>query len=65
IEYFQQQEADGGSVREFNGDRFGKMLQKVFQQNQRTAFLQGFVRQAIARLSPEERSQSKIELAAD
>jgi GTPase SAR1 family protein len=52
IEYFQQQDANAASGRELQSDRFGETLQKVFQQNQRTAFLQSFVKGAIARLSP-------------
>ncbi|MBW4577687.1 MAG: DUF697 domain-containing protein [Aphanothece sp. CMT-3BRIN-NPC111] len=54
IEYFQAQEAlttaDGGLL---NLDKLGETLQNVFQQNQRVAFLQSFVKQGVARLLPE------------
>jgi uncharacterized protein len=55
IEYFQEQEISAISGEELNRDRLGKTLQRVFQQNQRAAFLQGFVKQAIARLSLESK----------
>lgn len=60
IEYFQQQDGSSELSRGFNGDRFGKMLQNVFQQNQRTAFLQSFVKSAIARLSSDAKSAEAI-----
>ncbi|MBD2085562.1 DUF697 domain-containing protein [Trichocoleus sp. ST-U3] len=54
IEYFQAQEAATTSEgRPLNLDQLRETLQKVFQQNQRVAFLQGFVKQAVARLVPE------------
>lgn len=63
IEYFQQQEVDV-SCDKLNLDRLGQTLQKVFQQNQQLAFLQGFVKQGVGRLLPEsppiEVSASKI-----
>lgn len=54
IEYFQKQEQseDSATGRSLNLDRLGEKLQKVFQQNQRTAFLQGFVKQVLGRLVP-------------
>ncbi len=52
IEYFQQQEVDV-STDGLNLDRLGQTLQKVFQQNQQLAFLQGFVKQGVGRLLPE------------
>jgi GTPase SAR1 family protein len=54
IEYFQEQEAseNSGTGQLFNLDRLGQTLQKVFQQNQRTAFLQGFVKQVVGHLVP-------------
>jgi hypothetical protein len=54
IEYFQEQEQseDSATGRSFNLDRLGEKLQKVFQQNQRTAFLQGFVKPVLGRLVP-------------
>lgn len=60
IEYFQEQEISAASGEALNRDRLGKTLQKVFQQNQRTVFLQGFVKQAIARLSPESKAIEAI-----
>ena len=54
IEYFQEQEQseDSATGRSLNLDRLGEKLQKVFQQNQRTAFLQEFVKQGLGRLVP-------------
>jgi GTPase SAR1 family protein len=54
IEYFQEQEQseDSATGRSFNLERLGEKLQKVFQQNQRRAFLQGFVKQGLGRLVP-------------
>jgi hypothetical protein len=55
IEYFQEQEnsENPATGQPFNLDRLKQQLQKVFQQNQRTAFLQGFVKRAVGHLSPE------------
>lgn len=53
IEYFQEQDAVATSTEGLNLDKLRQKLQKVFQQNQRATFLQGFVKQAVARLSPE------------
>lgn len=54
IEYFQAQEAaTTAEGRPLNLDQLRETLQKVFQQNQRVAFLQGFVKQAVGRLVPE------------
>ena len=56
IEYFQQEASENSATGQaFNLDRLGQTLQKVFQQNQRTAFLQGFVKQVVGRLMPESR----------
>ncbi|HAJ59457.1 MAG TPA: hypothetical protein DCP31_09465 [Cyanobacteria bacterium UBA8543] len=54
IEYFQEQEHSENSAtsQSFNFERLKQNLQKVFQQNQRGAFLQGFVKQAVGRLVP-------------
>jgi len=50
IEYFQAQDL---SVEEgFNLDKLGETLKNVFQQNNRMAFLQGFVKQVAGRLVP-------------
>src|SRR6478672_3226200 len=54
IEYFQAQEVATtveGSL--LNLNQLGETLQKVFQANQRVAFLQSFVKQGVARLLPE------------
>ncbi|MCL1463576.1 DUF697 domain-containing protein [Argonema galeatum] len=54
IEYFQELDAVMGDGE--NGlklDRLRETLQKVFQQNQRIAFLQSFVKQVVGRLVPE------------
>lgn len=53
IEYFQQQEAATNSETGLNLDKLRQTLQKVFQQNQQLAFLQGFVKQGVGRLLPE------------
>jgi hypothetical protein len=55
IEYFQEQEESENteSGRAFNLERLGQKLQQVFSSNQRTAFLQGFVKQVVGRLLPE------------
>ena len=50
IEYFQQQDA-ATNVDKLNLDKLGQTLQKVFQQNQQIAFLQGFVKQGMSSLS--------------
>jgi uncharacterized protein len=53
IEYFQEQEISLEKSRGLNVEKLGETLKKVFQENQRTAFLQGFVKQAVARILPE------------
>lgn len=53
IEYFQEQEVSEATGQAFNLERLGQTLQSVFQQNQRAAFLQGFVKQVVGRLIPE------------
>ncbi|MBW4549204.1 MAG: DUF697 domain-containing protein [Symplocastrum torsivum CPER-KK1] len=54
IEYFQEQEISQTTAtgQPFNIERLGQKLQSVFQQNQRVAFLQGFVKQAVGHLAP-------------
>jgi hypothetical protein len=58
IEYFQEQEASENSPtgQLFNLDRLGQKLQTAFQQNQRAAFLQGFVTKAVGYLVPKSTS---------
>jgi uncharacterized protein len=53
IEYFQQQEIAIDSENALNLDKLRQTLQKVFQQNQQMAFMQGFVKQGVKRLLPE------------
>ena len=50
IDYFQEQEISTNLGEELNLERLKQKLQKVFQQNQRVAFLQDFVKQAVGRL---------------
>ena len=59
IEYFQEQ--DVNTTQGLNLDTLGQKLQQVFQQNQRTAFLQQFVKQTAARFS---QKSAKTEVAA-
>ena len=51
IEYFQEQEISIEEGKGFNLARMSASLKQVFAQNQRTAFLSSFVKQAVARLS--------------
>lgn len=51
IEYLQEQEISVEASEGLNLNRLGQKLQQVFGQNQRTAFLQSFVKQAAMRLS--------------
>jgi GTPase SAR1 family protein len=53
IEYFQAQEAVAADGQTLNPDKLSQTLQAVFQQNQRIAFVQSFVKQALGRLAPE------------
>ncbi|MFB2975768.1 DUF697 domain-containing protein [Microseira sp. BLCC-F43] len=62
IEYFQAQEISVEESRGLNVEKLGETLKKVFQENQRTAFLQGFVKPAVARILPEY-SQKQLEAA--
>ncbi|WP_366510874.1 DUF697 domain-containing protein [Moorena sp. SIO3F7] len=54
IEYFQEQEQSETSAnpQQFNPEQLTQKLKQVFQQNQRAAFMQGFVKQAVAHLIP-------------
>lgn len=60
IEYFQEQEISAEESRGLNVEKLGETLKKVFQENQRTAFLQGFVKQAVARILPESSAQKQL-----
>jgi uncharacterized protein len=54
IEYLEEQEySDTAADKLFNFERLGQKLQMVFQQNQRTAFLPGFVKATVGRILPE------------
>ncbi|MBU7583244.1 MAG: DUF697 domain-containing protein [Nostoc sp. TH1S01] len=53
VEYFEQQEIALNSGNAVNLDKLRQTLQKVFQQNQQMAFLQGFVQQGVKRLLPQ------------
>ncbi|MBD2493991.1 YcjF family protein [Nostoc sp. FACHB-280] len=53
VEYFEQQEIALNSGNALNLDTLRQTLQKVFQQNQQMAFLQGFVNQGVKRLLPQ------------
>ncbi|OCQ99002.1 hypothetical protein BCD64_23470 [Nostoc sp. MBR 210] len=53
VEYFEQQEIAFNSGNALNLDTLRQTLQKVFQQNQQMAFLQGFVNQGVKRLLPQ------------
>lgn len=52
VEYFEEQEALGVTEPGVQRDRLMQKLQAVFQANQRSAFLQTLVNQAIQRLKP-------------
>jgi hypothetical protein len=53
IEYLQEQEIGTTSKEGLNLEKLGQKLKQVFEANQRSAFLQSFVKQAVARLSPD------------
>jgi uncharacterized protein len=64
IEYLQEQELSSNESRALNLEKLGETLKKVFQENQRTAFLQGFVKQAVARILPESSTPKQVEAPA-
>lgn len=51
IEYLQQQEVDVTSATGLNLEKLGQTLQNVFQPHQQLAFVQGFVKQGMKRLT--------------
>lgn len=51
IEYFQEQEVVLDPEANFNVESLGQKMKQVFEDNQRMAFLQSFITQAISRLS--------------
>lgn len=52
IEYLQEQETSTNEARPLNLQKLRQAIEKVFQENQRTVFLQSFVKQAVGRLMP-------------
>jgi uncharacterized protein len=54
IEYFQEQEVCLDFGEGLNLEKLGQKLRQVFEQNQRGAFLQNFVKQGISHLLPEK-----------
>ena len=50
IEYFQEQEIDTTQEQGFNLDTLGEKIKTIFEQNQRAAILQSFVKQGVAKL---------------
>lgn len=58
IEYFQEQEISTTTAEGINLEKLGQKLQQVFEQNQRNAFLQNFVKQAVPRLLPNSPSET-------
>lgn len=55
IEYFQVQDISiNESGSSLNSEKLGKTLQKVFQENQRIAFLQSFVKNTLSHLMPDK-----------
>ncbi|MDX2213045.1 MAG: DUF697 domain-containing protein [Oculatellaceae cyanobacterium bins.114] len=62
ITYFEEQSLllEAGSEPAFQLDRLTQKLKAVFQDNQRTAFLQTLVQQGISRLMPEAPAQASL-----
>jgi len=61
IEYLEEQEYNETATDKlFNFERLGQKLQIVFQQNQRTAFLQGFVKATVGHILPKSDSLDLI-----
>lgn len=58
IEYFQAQDVSVESGP--NLEQLGKTLKAVFEQNQRMAFLQSFVKQVVTRLAPESKKSESL-----
>ncbi|MTJ55325.1 DUF697 domain-containing protein [Anabaena sp. UHCC 0253] len=56
VEYFEQQEVALESGSALNLDKLRQVLQTVFQQNQRMAVLEDFVKQGVKRLLPEAKA---------
>jgi hypothetical protein len=59
VEYFQERELVTSPDGSLDLDRLKLTLQRLFQQNQRMAILQAFVKQTIGRLLPES-SQPQV-----
>ena len=62
IEYFQELEVSATSGEELNLKTLAQKLQNIFQQNQRAAVIQSFVKQAVGRLSQESSKVQKVAL---
>ncbi len=54
IEYLQELDISAKTGEELNMQRLGEKLKQIFQQNQRKAFLESFVKSAFNRLSPQQ-----------
>ncbi|MBE9042197.1 DUF697 domain-containing protein [Oscillatoriales cyanobacterium LEGE 11467] len=64
IEYFQQQDVAIDGEKGLNLEKLTQIVQGVFQENQRTAFVRSFVTQALDRLSPKLKPNPNSEIAA-
>jgi uncharacterized protein len=58
VEYFEEQSQATETASAFNLDRLVQKLKDVFQDNQRTAFLQNLVKQGVSRLVPQAAAQA-------
>ncbi|MCU0535102.1 MAG: DUF697 domain-containing protein [Hydrococcus sp. Prado102] len=61
IEYFQEQEIGLASGDGLNLERLSQKLKQVFEANQRTAFLQSFVKQAVVRFQTNSSSRTSFQ----
>lgn len=60
VEYFQEQEIARNSGNGLNIDKLRQTLQNVFQSNQQTKFLHGFVQKGLKRLVPDSESDELV-----
>jgi hypothetical protein len=58
IEYFEQQDIALTTDHQLNMERLGRVLQRVFQENQTLALLETFVKQGVKRLSSQAKPSS-------
>ncbi len=56
VEYFEQQEIALATGSNLNLDKLRQVLENVFQQNQKVAILEAFVKQGVKRLLPETKT---------